>query len=537
MNKQNVNKKKQADIGSSSAASADMIHTDIAKLDQTKGEERIPSNISQGLLRSGLSGRLLILMLVFALCAQALVFVASMTAFRRSWLNDRLAAAQIAALVLEAVPEDLVPPAIEEKLLGGVGAIAVALSTGSARHLLSRDHIPSTPLHTIDLRETNWGAQIYDTFRDLLFNSDKTIRILGDGKGEILFVELIMASAPLHSAMITFAIHIGLLSLFVWGAAAASLYLALMRIIVKPVRRLAEHITAFEKEPGNPERFIVPSGSKDEIGQAEHALERMERTLATELRQQQRLATLGLAVAKVSHELRNMLTTAQLISDRLAQVTDPVVERFSPRLIATLDRAIAYCESALAYGRANEPAPQRRHVLLRPIVEELRDNLGLTEHSNIQFIIDIPDKLVIYTDEEYLARILLNLGRNAIQALEQDTTRQLDKDHNQFNQSSSYQPQESNRFIMVKARLIADSAPPLNGPGMIEIRFVDNGPGVTPKAQERLFEPFYGTTRSGGSGLGLAITAELVRAQGGQITFAPQASGSCFIIQLPHISG
>lgn len=332
----------------------------------------------------GLSARLMILTLVFAMCAQVLVFVPSVTAYRRSWLNDRLAAAQIAALVLEATPDASVSPAIEEKLLDGVGVMGMALSSGGARHLLSNDAIPTDMLQTIDLREVGWIAQMRDTLDALFLRNDKPVRVIGDGKGDIEFVELIMDPEPLRSAMMAFSIRVALVSLVVWGVAAASLYLALMRMIVRPVRRLAEHITAFEREPDNPGRIIIPSGSNDEIGQAERALERMQHTLAAELRQQQRLAALGLAVAKISHELRNMLTTAQLISDRLAQVADPVVDRFAPRLIATLDRAIAYCELALAYGRVAEALPQRRQFRLRPLVEELRDNLGLESHANIR---------------------------------------------------------------------------------------------------------------------------------------------------------
>lgn len=485
----------------------------------------------QHLKGPGLSARLMILTLVFAVCAQALVFVPSVTAFRRSWLNDRLAAAQIAALVLEATPGASVSPAIEEKLLDGVGVMGMALSSGGARHLLANDSIPTEMLRTIDLRDVGWVSQMRDTLDDLLLSNDNAVRVIGDGKGDIEFVELIMDPQPLRSAMVAFSIRVALVSLAAWGVAAASLYLALMRLIVRPVRRLAEHITAFEREPSNPDRIIVPSGSRDEIGQAERALERMEHSLAAELRQQQRLAALGLAVAKISHELRNMLTTAQLISDRLAQVADPVVDRFAPRLIATLDRAIAYCESALAYGRVAETLPQRRQFRLRPLVEELRDNLGLESHTNIKFVMDIPDHLTLIADSEQLSRVMLNLGRNAVQALEQDLA-----DSRRLTPSETDSDQESTRTITISAHLLTSTAQQEACEEAI-IRVADDGPGLAVRARERLFEAFHGTTRPGGSGLGLAIAAELIRLHGGNITLEPQPRGTCFVIRLPQISG
>lgn len=477
----------------------------------------------------GLSARLLVLMLVFALVVQALVFVPAMTAFRRSWLNDRLSAAQIAALVLEAAPDASVSPAIEEKLLDGVGVMGIALSGGGARHLLSNDTMPTGVLRTYDMRDAGWLAQMRDTLADLSIRDDDAIRVIGDGMGDIAFIELIMDPRPLQSAMLAFAVRVAGVSLLVWGAAAVTLYLALMRLIVRPVRRLAVHITAFEREPSNPARIIVPSGSGDEIGAAEQALERMERSLAAELRQQQRLAALGLAVAKISHELRNLLTAAQLMSDRLAQVSDPVVERFAPRLIATLDRAIAFCESALSYGRVKEDLPRRRRVRLLPLVDELRDILGLADHPAIRLVTDIPPGLTLNVDPDQLSRVLLNLGRNAAQALEQDLSTAAAGTESTTTESPI-------RTIAISARIIPpadpDAAPP-GGGAHGEIRFSDDGPGLSPPARERLFEAFRGTTRPGGSGLGLPIAAELIRLHGGTISLEPDTPGACFVIRLP----
>ncbi len=91
----------------------------------------------------------------------------------------------------------------------------------------------------------------------------------------------------------------------------------------------------------------------------------MQDTLVRELTQKKHLAALGLAVAKINHDLRNMLASAQLLSDRLANVTDPLAQRLAPKLVATLDRAIRFCQATLTYGRATDEAPKPRLVELR----------------------------------------------------------------------------------------------------------------------------------------------------------------------------
>ena len=88
----------------------------------------------------------------------------------------------------------------------------------------------------------------------------------------------------------------------------------------------------------------------------------MQRDLASMLQQKSHLAALGLAVSKINHDLRNLLTSAQLFSEGLSSLPDPRVQRFAPKLMRALERAIAFCESTLSYGRAQEPPPDRRPV-------------------------------------------------------------------------------------------------------------------------------------------------------------------------------
>ncbi len=340
----------------------------------------------------------------------------------------------------------------------------------------------------------------------LFAEQPRYIRIVGPGMDGVEFVEIVLDEAPLREAMVRFSINILLLSLLISGITALLVYVALHRLIVRPVRRLTSSIMAFEQQPEDAGPVIKPSRRTDEIGMAEHALAAMQKSLAEELRQKKHLAALGLAVSKINHDLRNMLASAQLFSDRLSGLSDPTVQRFAPKLIAALDRAIGFCQSTLAYGRAVERPPERRRVLLAPMVEDLRDLLGLWDESEIALVNDTPADLWIDADPEQFSRILLNIGRNALQVLRDGVEPGREK------------------LITVSARR--------EGAAVV-IDIADTGPGVPPRIRDRLFEAFHGSTRQGGSGLGLAIAAELVHGHRGTIALLPTSDGSVFRIVIP----
>jgi signal transduction histidine kinase len=285
--------------------------------------------------RFGLSARLLGLTILFVMLAEVLIYVPSVANFRKSWLNDRLAAAQIAALVLDAAPEERLSAELEARLLEGVGAQAIAVRGGGRRSLLSADEAPPQVAKTVDLREATWPILIRDAFDALLRPAEEPIRVVGSGMG-VEFVEIILDQRPLRAAMLDFSRNILVLSLIISGITASLVYFALQWVIVRPVRRLSGNIAAFAGDPEDASRVIRPTDRADEIGLAEQALAQMEATLADELRQKRRLADLGLAVSKINHELRNMLTTAQLLADRLERVGDAAVQRVAPRIFVTL---------------------------------------------------------------------------------------------------------------------------------------------------------------------------------------------------------
>jgi signal transduction histidine kinase len=284
-------------------------------------------------------------------------------------------------------------------------------------------------------------------------------------------------------------------------------YLALHFMFVRPMRRITRNIMAFRADPENPSRTIRVSKRNDEIGVTERELASMQSNLTSMLHQRSRLAALGLAVSKINHDLRNMLASAQLVSDQLSSVRDPRVQRFAPKLLRTLERAIEFCQSTLSYGRAQEAPPDRRMVPVEPLADEVRETLGLNAESNIGWIVSIERGLEMDADHDHMFRVLLNLTRNAMQALE---------------------ARAPNNPLRDQIRMTGRREG-----GVVVIEVSDTGPGFPPRAREHLFQAFSGSSRPGGTGLGLAIAAELVRAHGGEIRLVEGTIGATFHLTIP----
>lgn len=457
----------------------------------------------------GLSGRLILLTAAFVMLAEILIYLPALASFRRSWLNDRIMGAQIVVLALSARPQGDLSSEVERRLVAGIkGAQAIGVRGPGTRWLLATAGEPlPRPTRDIDLRNPPWYGPLRGAIRTLLSPGPTVTRLIGPGMlgiPGVEWVEVVLDERPLRRAMLAFTRNFLLVSLIIASITAALLYYALDAAVIRPVRRLSANIAAFASDPEDAERIIAPSGRTDELGVAEEALARMETRLAGELRQKRRLADLGLAVSKINHELRNMLTTAQLLGDRLGELDDPTVQRFAPRLVRTLARAIEFCGATLAYGRASEPTPQRRLVPLAPIVMELTDFTALADGLTIEISTEIESGLLVDADPEQLSRALANLVRNAVEALAQAG-------------------RPGGMLSISAAR--ADT--------LVRIRIADNGPGVPESVRPRLFGAFQSSGRSGGSGLGLAIAEELVRLHGGGLVLEETTEGASFLITIP----
>src|SRR5712671_1180904 len=456
--------------------------------------------------RLGLSGKLLVLTLAFVMIAEVLIYVPSVANFRLNYLHDKISAAYTAALVLEIAPGG-VPDTVARQVQGSIGARTVALKMGQQRRLLAASETPPAVTHDIDMRNMTWYRAIIDAFDTLACVDNDVMRVVGPAPMGGEFVEIVLDEAPLRKAMLEFSIRILILSLIISAITATLVYLALHLLLVRPMRRMTANMVAFRADPENPRRIITASDRTDEVGTAERELAAMQSDLASLLAQKNHLAALGLAVSKINHDLRNLLSSAQLFSERLAKISDPHVQRFAPKLMRSLERAIAFCQSTLSYGRVQELSPDRRSILLEPLVEEVRETLGLDSSAPVRWVTAIERGLTVDADPDQLFRILLNLARNAMQALETRDAKDPGRDQ-----------------IRVTGRREG---------AVVVIEVSDTGPGLSEKARAHLFEAFQGSTRTGSVGLGLAIVAELVRAHGGEIRLVEGTIGATFRLSIP----
>ncbi|MEM9578837.1 MAG: HAMP domain-containing sensor histidine kinase [Pseudomonadota bacterium] len=457
---------------------------------------------------NSLSGRLLILTTIFVMIAEVLIFVPSIARFREDYLNNRLERAQIASLALLA--DDMIDGELEKELLENAGVFNVVLRRDQIRQLMLSSEIPQPVSATFDLRDNSALVLIQDALSRFMSPRNEIIRVIGAPVRDAgLLIEITMETQPLRMAMIDYGIRILVLSAVISIITAGLLFLAMRALLLKPIKRVVVDMQNYAEAPEDARRIITPSASVTELREAEEALQKLETDLTQALRQKDRLAQLGSAVSKISHDLRNILTTAQLFTDRIEMSEDPAVKRMAPKLVGSITRAVHLCESTLAFGKAEEPSPTLTMLNLRQLVEEVieSETLAIAEYD-LALDCDVPASMTVRADPEQLYRVLANLTRNARQAI-----------------IATGKPGS----VCVRGHEEDDA-------WWIEIR--DTGPGLPPKAREFLFTPFQGGARKGGSGLGLAISEELVRGHGGTLTLEETSeAGTRFTICLPKGDG
>jgi signal transduction histidine kinase len=462
-------------------------------------------------VRVGFATRVMIMVAVFVMVAEIMIYVPSLSIYHDNWLRSRLSAGYTAALVLEAAPRGMIPETLSQQLLNSVPARIIVLQAHGTRRILGATEIPPRVDDTYDLRQPSWAASLAATVGTLMAPKGRVLTIFGAAPMGGDAVEITMDEAPLKLAMHNYSLRLLNLSLVVSVIVAIFAVVAIHLMVLAPVRRLTTSIVDFGDDPEDASRIIVPSGSRHEIGQAEEALAIMQDALARELHQKKHLAALGLAVAKINHDLRNMLTSAQLLSDRLSNVTDPLAQRVAPKLVATLDRAIRFCQATLTYGRAADDPPNPMPLMLRGLVTEVIESLPLDSTKGVEIENDVDEDCEILADSEQLYRILMNLTRNSVEAL---------------HSAGPCRGRPARISISAHLDLERDCA---------VIGVADTGPGIPDTLRPKLFAAFMNSTRPGGSGLGLAIAADLVRAHKGTITLLPLAedTGATFHIALP----
>jgi len=435
---------------------------------------------------SRLSGKLIVLTIVFVLIAEAVIFFPSAATFRKDWLRERAESASHLALALTGVPESYNRNMLADEFMDDTGISVVVTEIEGQSQLVLGSPPDTTEFEIIDLRG---GASDLDLGGTLAAFSAKEgyFRVLADPpSGDFDSLEYLVPKAALQKAMEEYCHNILGLSILIAIITGILLYSALAFLIVRPIRKLARDVAAFHDDPTAAEPTGELSRRRDEIGDLERSFVDMKDGVKTSFEQRRRLADLGLAVSKINHDLRNVLTSAQLVSDRLAMDKDERVAKMGERLVRAVDRGVRIASDVLEYGQDGDEDVRLESLSLHDIAEEAANDT-LTAFETVAFDNQIDRNISIKADADHTYRILQNIMRNAGQAL----------------------ANTPHAKITLTSR--ADK-------GLAFALIGDNGPGLPEKARGNLFTPFAGSTGRGRTGLGLTISKELAQSQGGDLS-------------------
>jgi signal transduction histidine kinase len=464
----------------------------------------------------GLAARVLAVTIGFVLLAMSLFYVTRLTAHREMLLHGKISAVQTTVDAFGMAGPTPPPQDLSQRILNSVDVKWMAIETPTGRREFVIAGGPPAGVESIIADDNSYPESMAATFHALFAAPRTVVKLSAPAQASEPAIEFAFDETTLVQSLRRVSYNFLTISLTIAAVVTCVLWAALWRMVLQPVRRLTSNIIAFGESPQDASRVIAPTGRGNEIGRAEAALAVMQGSLAHELAQGKRLAELGMAVARINHDLRNILSAAQLISDRLATIPDPLAQRLAPRLVATLDRAIQFCQSTLTYGASRELPPSRRRFDLSELVSQVVE-AGTAEHEvAIDYNIDIPPRFCVYADPDHMLRVLENLSRNAAQAL--------------MAKGATDGRPKAIRFAAIRT----------DGLALVEIS--DTGPGFPPDQHDRIFEPFHKSTSDVGAGLGLAIAADLVTRNGGAITLAPAKAddfycGARFLIKLPTAEG
>lgn len=453
-----------------------------------------------------LSGRFLLLTIIFVMLAEVMIFVPSVARFREDYLRERLERSQIASLTLLVSPDDMVSDDLRQELLANADVLNIVLRRNAVRELVLSSPVPHSVDLAVDLRQNTPWSLIKGAFDTLVNGSDRVIVVMGEPvKGGGVLIEATMAEGPLRKAMISYGARIFWLSMVLSLAIAFMFFFAIRRLIGEPISKVVRQIQNFQSAPEDARQIVVPSSKITEFYETETALADMEKQLNTALLERKRLVALGGAVSKISHDLRNILTTTQLLADSMEMSKDPRVQRIAPKLVNSLSRAVNLCERTLSFGKAEEAEPIQTNFnalkLIDDVVEAERLAIG---DANVKVAVKCAKSLTLWADEEQVFRVISNLARNARQVL-------------------MARPEGGD--IIIEAFETDDAS---------IITVSDTGPGLPAKSRENLFKPFEGSARAGGTGLGLAISAELIKNHHGTLDITESSEqGTTFQITLP----
>ena len=457
---------------------------------------------------TGLSARALLLTVVFVLMAEAVLFMPSLGRWLEQELNDRLSDGHLAIRTLEVLPSAMPTGALTDELLDHVNADLVAFrSPGQPKLALFRDPTLRAD-RSIDLRTTNIIELSIVAWNLMLdHRPDAVLRVVGlSPADQMAEIELLLDQTRICTTLRSYALRIALLSMFVGLVTGFLLYLTLRWLIVRPVMRLTRAVQDFAEHPEVAHVPLKGTRRRDEIGYAFRQLDAMQDTVRAALTQNRRLASLGTGVAKISHDLRNLLTTSLLITERMQVSKDERVAKAAPRLAESIERAASLTHTIVQHARDGLPPLTVEEVVLKPffggVIDRVRQRWG--PEGKVVSLIEDYQTDTTRLDPLQIERVLNNLLDNSFEA--------------------------GASKVDLTAKATSDT---------LIITISDDGAGVPDAAVPHLFDAFKGSTKRGGTGLGLHNSAEIIHAHKGMIelTHTGQDGGNptTFRIELPQL--
>ena len=463
-----------------------------------------------GFISRRLSSKLLLLTIGFVMLAEMLVFIPSVALERQNWLSDRAERAGLLAQALTGVPNYEASEVLTKQFMEDTDVLLMAAKRDGMTELFLGDPPEEVKaMISIDLRELPRFPSLIAPFQDIFSNGEETLmlQVVSPVEGQDA-LELLIPRDKLRAALMDYLNNIFWLSLLIAIFTGSLIYWSMSAMIIRPVKTLAEDMTAFREDPERQRPARGRPKRKDEIGQLEREFIDMKQSQRAAFRQRERLAGLGLAVAKINHDLRNVLTSALLISDRLSMNPDEKMADMGERLTRTVERGIGLTEDVLSYSKAETADPQIQDTRIAFTAGEAAADV-IAQFPGTKFRNVIPTDLMVQTDPDHAYRIFHNLFRNAAQAMAAH-----DGPH---------------RRLQVNVEILD---------GLAELRISDTGPGLPERAKENLFQAFSSaqahSANTKSTGLGLSISKELAKAQGGDLNLmSSDESGTRFLLTLP----
>jgi signal transduction histidine kinase len=450
-----------------------------------------------------LSGKLLIMTILFVMIAEILIFIPSSAVFRQNWLQERAEYAGLLTLAIEGVPNFMGTEMLSDQFMKDTSVSMVAQKREGRSQLVLGMPPTSSTVIVADLRTPDRLSNFIETCRAFFGTGEGYIRILSTPTVQgVDALEVLVPQAAFKKALADYCHNILLWSFAISILTGLMVYASLSQMIVKPIQKLAGGLAAFREDPRKRIGDGVKITREDEIGQLELEFVDMKEGVRTAFQQQERLATIGMAMAKINHDLRNVMTSAQLISDRLADDKEERVATMGARLVKAVERGVKLCEATLSFSQSVEELPDPKPVRLAGLVGEVAGDV-MAEEGLVKFSNKVPTDMVVRADPDQIYRVFHNLFRNAIQAMGESEEKRLS----------------------VGAMGMDDKA-------CIEV--MDTGPGLPKTALDNLFKAFTSSARKGGTGLGLTISRELARANGGNLLLKrTDENGTVFDVSLP----